>query len=148
MSRLFQALQHLPWTRALVHPLPSRRFPRVFRAVMSIWRPPNKRTKRSSPCVAGHLHWMCLAYRVQRLVHCDDWDVTTIQDIHRPLYDIRGVPNHSHGLRLVIEERIHWQPFCKMAVISALGQIRDVPISKKNFLCVYCNSLPNVMLLS
>ena len=47
-------------TRAPIHPLPSRRLPRDFSAAISIWSPPKKIRKWSSPCV-GHLHWICLA---------------------------------------------------------------------------------------
>ena len=48
-------------TRAPVHPIASRRAPRDFSAAISIWSPPKRMAKWSSPCVLGHLHWICLA---------------------------------------------------------------------------------------
>ena len=49
-------------TTAPVHPLASRRSPRVFSrpTAISIWSLPKKMTEWSFPCVSGHLHWICL----------------------------------------------------------------------------------------
>ena len=57
----FPAVAKSAWVRACVHPLPSRKSPRVVEAAISMCNPPRKMTNFSSPYTSGQFHWICLA---------------------------------------------------------------------------------------
>ncbi len=62
-------------TKAVVHPLSTSQIPSARNAAISICSPPNMMRYSSSPCVAGHDSWICLAraYRGWSAVRTTIW---------------------------------------------------------------------------
>ena len=74
MSRFFlMYLAKSAWVMACVHPLPSRKYPRVVKAAISMYKPPRRMTNISSPYTSGQCHWICLA------IVNNDWS-SVVQD--------------------------------------------------------------------